>query len=75
MKVLYNDTLIKELTLIVKGDVNPSGRIDITDIVNVCNKMFGKQSLDLYQTQSADMNDDSKIDITDIVLLCNMLFK
>ena len=75
MKVLYNDTLVKELTLIVKGDVNPSGRLDITDIVNICNKMFGKQSLDLYQTLSADMNDDSKIDITDIVLLCNMLFK
>ena len=67
--------ILKTLLVIVKGDVNPSGRIDITDVVNVCNKMFGKLTLSDYQFIAADMNNDSKIDITDIVMICNRMFK
>ena len=75
VQAVYNNEIIKDLLVVVKGDVNPSGRIDITDIVNVCNKMFGKISLSTYQFIAADMNNDSKIDITDIVMICNRMFK
>lgn len=75
LKITYNNVLIKEFKLIVKGDINPSGRIDISDVVKMCNKMFGKENLDMYQMMAADMNDDSRIDITDVVKLCNKLFK
>ena len=75
LKITYNNVLLKEFKLIVKGDINPSGRIDISDVVKLCNKMFGKENLDMYQMIAADMNDDSKIDITDVVKLCNKLFK
>jgi len=75
VQVVYNSNILKNLTIIVKGDVNPSGRIDITDVVNICNKMFGKLNLSEYQFIAADLNNDGKIDITDIVKLCNMLFK
>ena len=75
VQAVYNNAIIKKLLVVVKGDVNPSGRIDITDVVNVCNKMFGKISLSTYQFIAADMNNDSKIDITDIVMICNRMFK
>lgn len=75
VEALYDNEVLKALLVIVKGDVDPTGKIDITDIVNVCNKMFGKNSLSKYEFIAADMNDDSKIDITDIVMLCNKMFK
>lgn len=74
VQIINNDLVLKEYLFIVKGDVNPSGKLDITDVVTMANKMFGKTTLNEYQTIAADMNDDSKIDITDVVLLCNKLF-
>lgn len=66
------DTL--EYTIIVKGDVASFGAIDITDVVGICNKMFGKKTFDEYEMLAADINDDGNIDITDIVKLCNKIF-
>lgn len=72
--VMNDSFILKEYLFIVKGDVNPSGKLDISDVVRMANKMFGKVNLNEYQFIAADMNDDGKIDITDIVLLCNKLF-
>lgn len=74
IQVINNDLVLKEYLFIVLGDVNPSGKLDITDVVTMANKMFGKTTLNEYQTIAADMNDDGKIDITDVVILCNKLF-
>ena len=63
-----------DFLFIVKGDVTPSGRLDISDVVRMANRMFDKVSLNEYETIAADMNDDNKIDITDIVYLCNKIF-
>ena len=63
-----------EYTIIVKGDVGSFGAIDITDVVGICNKMFGKKTFDEYEMLAADINDDGNIDITDIVKLCNKIF-
>ena len=71
---INNDLVVKDFLFIVKGDVNPSGRLDISDVVRMANKMFGKISLSEYETIAADMNDDNKIDITDIVYLCKKIF-
>lgn len=70
----YNSIVIGDYVIVVKGDIAPNAAFDITDVVRLCNKMFGKIELDQYLTIAADMNDDSKIDITDVVLLCNRLF-
>jgi len=70
----YKTIVIGDYTLIVKGDIAPNAKFDITDVVKLCNKMFEKENLDEYSTIAADMNNDSKIDITDVVLLCNILF-
>ena len=63
-----------EYTIIVKGDVGSFGAIDITDVVGICNKMFGKKTFDEYEMLAADINDDSEIDITDVVKLCYKIF-
>ena len=74
VQIINNDLVVKDFLFIVKGDVNPSGRLDISDVVRMANKMFGKISLSEYETIAADMNDDNKIDITDIVYLCKKIF-
>ena len=74
VQIINNDLVVKDFLFIVKGDVNPSGRLDISDVVRMANKMFGKVSLNEYETIAADMNDDNKIDITDIVYLCKKIF-
>ena len=61
--------------VIVKGDINPSGRVDITDVVTLCKKMFNGSILDTYQLIAADMNNDSRYDITDIVMICRLFFR
>lgn len=75
LRVMYNGSILKEFTIIIKGDINPSGRIDISDVVKLCNKIFGKEDLNMYEAMAADMNNDSNFDITDVVKLCNKMFK
>jgi len=65
---------MEEYTIVVKGDVNPNGKFDITDVVNLCNELFDKVELNGMYFMASDMNDDGKIDITDVVKLCNLLF-
>lgn len=75
LRVMYNGSILKEFTIIIKGDINPSGRIDISDVVKLCNKIFGREDLNMYEAMAADMNNDSNFDITDVVKLCNKMFK
>ena len=74
IQIINNELIVKDFLFIVKGDVSASGRIDISDVVKMANKMFDKVNLSEIEMMAADMNDDNKIDITDIVLLCNKIF-
>lgn len=74
IKVYFGTSLMEEYTLVVKGDINPNGKFDITDVVNLCNELFDKVELNGIYFMASDMNDDGKIDITDVVKLCNLLF-
>lgn len=75
LQLKLNNLLINEYLIIVKGDIKPDAKIDITDIVNLCNQMFGKISLETNLNIAADMDSNGKIDITDVVLLCNKIMK
>lgn len=74
IKVYFGTSVMEEYTIVVKGDINPNGKFDITDVVNLCNEMFDKVELSGIYFMASDMNDDGKIDITDVVKLCNLLF-
>ena len=74
LNAIYNGNTLKSLTVIVKGDIDPNGKFSITDVVNLCDQLFGKAKLSEYQKIAADMNSDSKYTITDVVKLCDLLF-
>lgn len=68
------DVVAKSVTIVVVGDVSPTGEVDITDIVRTCNHMFGKITLEGYEYMAADTDMNNTIDITDIVNIANIMF-
>lgn len=77
IEINYNQIVVGSYTVVVKGDIKADGNIDITDIVDICNHMFGKKKLDDLSLIAANMDNDknSTIDITDVVRLCDVIFK
>lgn len=77
IEINYNQIVVGSYTLVVKGDIKADGEIDITDIVDICNHMFGKKKLNDLSLIAANMDNDkdSTIDITDVVRLCDVIFK
>ena len=55
------------VTIVVTGDVNGDGRITITDVVKLQNKVAGASSLTGAYSLAGDINGDGKITITDVV--------
>lgn len=56
------------------GDVNGDGRINVTDIQLVINKMFGKALPSTFIEAAADLNEDGRVNVTDIQLIINIMF-
>jgi len=69
-----SETSSIKYTVIVKGDVNPNGKFDVTDVVKICDHMFKKSSISGLALKAADTNDDGRIDITDVVKTCDKIF-
>ncbi|MBR4522288.1 MAG: dockerin type I repeat-containing protein, partial [Prevotella sp.] len=53
-----------------KGDVNKDGKVNIGDIISVCNFMAGDETITL---DDADVNKDGKADIGDIITIANIM--
>ena len=56
----------------VKGDVNGDGKVDITDAVQLINKILGNPVSPFYFF-NADINDDGTININDAVQIVNII--
>ncbi len=54
------------------GDVNLSGKVDVTDVNIVVNIILGKDSADNYDGR-ADVNGDDAVDVTDVNEVVNIL--
>ena len=52
------------------GDVNHDGKVNIGDIISVCNFMAGDETITL---DDADVNKDGKADIGDIITIANIM--
>ena len=59
--------------LFVRGDVNASGEIDITDPICVLNNLF-LGSCEFSCLDSADVDDDGSVNLTDAIFLLGFLF-
>lgn len=66
LKISYNDTN-SEYIIVVKGDSNGDGIIDIKDILQINKHRLNKISLKGENLLSGDVNKDNKVDIKDIL--------
>lgn len=62
-------------TVIVKGDINRDGKINLTDIMLCMNNVSKKIVLTGDAADAADINDDGKVNITDLLRLVNYVSK
>lgn len=58
--------------MVVLGDVNGDGKVNITDAVGIVNYLLGNPS-DRFIESAADVNNDGNITITDAVAVVNMI--
>lgn len=74
MKFTSNDN--KEYTLIVKGDLNGDGEVDISDVALMKMHMIGLSTINDYRLEAADINmDGQKAELNDYSDILDVLFK
>ena len=71
--ILTKGTKQKEYTLIVTGDINQDGKVDITDLLllkrHILSGTKPDWKLNKIKELAANMNQDNQVDITDLLLL------
>lgn len=67
VKLTDGKTVAQSLTVIVTGDANGDGTINITDMIQVKSHMLATQVLSGNALAAADTNNDGKVNITDFV--------
>lgn len=65
--IINEGVVIKEYTIIVTGDTNGDGKINITDMIAVKASVLKKSTLSGVYAQAGDVNGDGKINITDFI--------
>ncbi len=65
---------IKTYTIIIKGDINGDGEIDLVDLLKTRKHILGFELKDEFY-RAADINDDGKVDILDLLLIRKHLLK
>ena len=65
--IMNDNKIYKEYKLIVTGDTNGDGKINITDMIGVKAKILKKQNLSNESEKAADVNGDGKVNITDFI--------
>ena len=58
-----------------RGDVDDSGRINLSDPVRILQNLFGNREVGIWCRDAADADDDGKLELTDAVYLLNFLFR
>lgn len=66
---ITNNGITTTFTIVVKGDVNGDGNIDISDLAMVKAKMLGKINLSNEYSKSSDVNGDGSVDISDLAMI------
>lgn len=62
-----DDEIVRKYTIIVTGDTNGDGKINITDMMAVKAHVMKKSLLSGYNQMAGDVNGDGKINITDFI--------
>lgn len=67
LNLMDNSIIIKSYSVVVTGDVNGDGKINITDMIAVKQDILGKYNLAGEYKEAGDVNGDGKINITDFI--------
>ena len=65
IKLEYNDRVLDEAIIILRGDIDGDGLIDVTDEAYLMDHILEIALIDDYKFYAADFNDDHLIDVTD----------
>lgn len=65
--IMDEGTLTKKYTIVVTGDTNGDGKINITDMIAVKASTLKKSDLSGVYEKAGDVNGDGKINITDFI--------
>ena len=73
IKLAYNDHTYDEAPVIVKGDINEDGLINVTDQAMLIGHVIGKETIDDYRIYAMDLDDNEEINVTDQVELISYI--
>ena len=63
---------IVEIDIIVQGDANGDGTVNVSDIVLTINYIMGN-SVPNFNMEAADLNGDGEVNVTDIVMMVSII--
>jgi len=75
VKLVIDNTVYDEVRVIVAGDTNGDGKVNVSDSMQVNNTVLKKISLSGYQFKAGDINHDGKINVSDSMLVNNYVLK
>jgi hypothetical protein len=56
--------------MILRGDVNGDGKVNVTDVTTLVNMILGVMPMNEAR---ADMNSDGKVNVSDVTALINII--
>lgn len=73
--VMDGNTVVKKYSIIVTGDTNGDGKMNITDMIAIKANILKKTLLNGVYEDAADVNGDGKINVTDFIKIKAALLK
>ena len=74
-RVMDGNTVVKKYSIIVTGDTNGDGKMNITDMIAIKANILKKTLLNGVYEDAADVNGDGKINVTDFIKIKAALLK
>ena len=75
VKYIYEDVVLDELTIIVRGDLTGDGQINNTDYVKLKNYILTKTTFNEIEMKAGDLTQSNTIVTTDYVKMKNYILK
>jgi len=69
VNLMSGNTVINTYTIILTGDINGDGKINISDMIVLKSQLLNQKELSNVYAKAADTNGDGKLNITDFIQL------